>query len=190
MSIRKISCGDVPPTLWKNGKGLVRDLLHWPNEAQWQARISVADIDVDAPFSVYEDAERWFSVVQGRGVRLQLPDGWHSVVAEGAAIRFRGEDAPVCELIDGPTRDLNLMCRRSAGRAEMVAAKPGVPWSSTATLRALFSADAVTLRDGTSVEQLAPFTLAWAEGNAATWQVEVAMPRPRSWWLAFDAVPR
>jgi environmental stress-induced protein Ves len=112
------------------------------------------------------------------------------VVAEGAAIRFRGEDAPVCELIDGPTRDLNLMCRRSAGRAEMVAAKPGVPWSSTATLRALFSADAVTLRDGTSVEQLAPFTLAWAEGNAAAWQVEAAMPRPRSWWLAFDAVPR
>ncbi len=181
----------MPPTLWKNGKGLVRDLLHWPDEAHWQARISVADIDVDSPFSVYEDAERWFSVVQGNGVRLQLPGGWQRVVAEGAAAHFRGEDAPACELIDGPTRDLNLMCRRSAGRGEMTAARPGQAWHSTAALRALFSADTAILLDGSGAERpLAPFTLVWSVDSHAAWQLRSASAQPRAWWLAFDPLPR
>jgi environmental stress-induced protein Ves len=124
-------------------------------------------------------------------VRLRLPDGWHSVVADGPALRFRGEDAPACELIDGPTRDLNLMCRRSAGHGEMFPARPGEVWQSTAALRALFSADAATLLDGTGTEfQLAPFTLAWAAGTDAPWQLRSASAQPRAWWLAFDPQPR
>jgi hypothetical protein len=193
MNVHRVRCDDIAPTPWKNGKGLVRDLLHWPNAAQWQARISVADIDVDSPFSVHEGAERWFSVVQGHGVRLRLPGGWRHVLAEGAAACFRGEDAPACELIDGPTRDLNLMVPRSAGRGEMSAARPGIAWQSSAALRALFSADAVSLHGALDAPvQLPPFTLVWTDAAraASVWHIDSATPLPRAWWLAFDPVPR
>ena len=90
MSLNILRCDDVPATPWRNGAGLARDLLHWPDVADWQLRISVADIDVDSPFSVYAEAERWFAVVEGAGVRLHLPSGWQRVVAEGPALHFRG----------------------------------------------------------------------------------------------------
>lgn len=191
MSLHVLRCDEVLATPWRNGAGLARDLLHWPTSADWQLRISVADIDVDSPFSVYADAERWFAVVEGAGVRLHLPDGWHSVVAEGPALHFRGEDAPACELIDGPTRDLNLMCRRGSGAADMQRAEIGVAWNHPARLRALFSADAVTLQTETGESvALAPFTLVWAEGASSAWRISSFVPQPRAWWMSFDPQDR
>ena len=43
MSLNILRCDDVPSTPWRNGAGLARDLLHWPEPAGWQLRISVAD---------------------------------------------------------------------------------------------------------------------------------------------------
>ena len=196
MSLNVLLCDDVAPTLWRNGAGLSRDLLHWPNGANgsngsdWQARISVADIDVDSPFSVYADAERWFAVVEGHGVRLRLPDGLRSVVANGPALHFRGEDAPVCELIDGPTRDLNLMCRRGQGHADMRRAEVGVAFDEPAALRALFSADALTLSTGVGDTAIAPFTLVWTEGATGSWRIASTLTTPRAWWMTFEPVHR
>lgn len=189
MSLNILRCDEVPSTPWRNGAGLARDLLHWPEPAGWQLRISVADIDVDSPFSVYADAERWFAVVEGAGVRLRLPDGWHEMRADGTALHFRGEDAPACELIDGPTRDLNLMCRRGSGHADMLRAEPAVAFDRPARLRALFSADALTLHAGAGESvALAPFTLVWALDVHGAWRIAspAGQARPRAWWMVFD----
>jgi len=188
MSLMVLRCDDVAPTPWRNGAGLSRDLLHWPSRIDWQARISVADIDVDSPFSVYAGAERWFAVVEGRGVRLRLPDGVHRVVADGPALHFRGEDAPACELIDGPTRDLNLICRRGQGHADMRRATVGPAFDGRASLRALFSADALTLFTDAGETAVAPFTLVWADGATGTWRIGSTLPQPRAWWMTFDPV--
>jgi len=187
-TLHRILCDRVTPTPWRNGAGLTRDLLHWPDAADWRARISVADIDVDSPFSAFAGIERWFAVVEGSGVRLRLPGGVCSVVAEGPALHFRGEDAPACELIDGPTRDLNLMCRRGQGSVDMRRAEVGVAFETGARLRALFSADALTLFTDAGETAVTPFTLVWAEGATGSWRIGSTMPKPRAWWMTFDPV--
>jgi environmental stress-induced protein Ves len=188
VSLHRVPCDRVAPTPWRNGAGLTRDLLHWPGVADWQVRISVADIDVDSPFSAFAGIDRWFAVVEGHGVRLHLPDGLQDVVADGPALHFRGEDAPACNLIDGPTRDLNLMCRRGRGQADMRRADVGVAFDATARLRALFSADALTLFTDARETAVAPFTLVWAEGETGSWRIGSTLPQPRAWWMTFDPV--
>lgn len=186
-TLHAVRCDDVAPRAWRNGGGHTRELLAWPQSAEWQCRISVADIESDGPFSSFPGVDRWFAVVEGAGVLLRLPDSEHRLDRDSSALHFTGESAPDCQLVRGPTRDLNLMSVRGAGRATMQQALPGVPWIGRATLRALFSADPVTLRCG-GVDPLpvAPFTLVWAEdGVAGSWCMDSMGDDPRAWWLSF-----
>ncbi len=114
-----VRVADVAPQPWKNGGGRTRELLAWPRTDAWLVRVSVADIDADGPFSAFADIERCFAVLDGAGVVLSLPGGDVRLGPQDDAIRFAGEAAPMCRLIDGPTRDLNLMVRRGAGHARM-----------------------------------------------------------------------
>jgi len=110
------TCPFVP---WRNGGGRTRELLAWPNADDWQVRVSVAEIGADGPFSAFPGIERAFAVLDGAGVVLSLPGGDVRVGPQDDAVRFDGVEAPMCHLVDGPTRDLNLMVRSSAGRALM-----------------------------------------------------------------------
>lgn len=185
--LHAVRCDDVASQAWRNGGGRTRELLAWPQPADWQCRISVAEIESDGPFSSFPGVDRWFAVVEGAGVLLRLPDGEHRLDLFTAALHFSGESAPDCQLVRGPTRDLNLMSVRKAGRATMWRALPGVPWIGRATLRALFSADPVTLRcGGADPLPVAPFTLVWTEdGAAGNWSMDSAGGDPRAWWLSF-----
>ena len=188
MTLHTLRCDQVEPQPWRNGGGRTRELLAWPGRDGWQLRISVADIERDGPFSPYPGIERWFAVLEGAGVRLQLPGGARSIDTDSAPLHFRGEDAPGCDLLDGPTRDLNLMVQRGHGRATMQRAEPGVDFHPRATLRALFCADAVTLQiDGADARELAPFTLLWSSGGAhGLWRLHSQLERPRAWWMSFE----
>jgi uncharacterized protein len=189
MTLHTVRCDQVEPQAWRNGGGRTRELLAWPSQDRWQLRISVADIDRDGPFSAYPGVERWFAVVEGAGVRLQLPGGARLLDPDDAPLQFRGEDAPGCDLLDGPTRDLNLMAQRRHGHATMQRAEPGVDFHSRAALRALFCADAVTLKiDGSDARVLAPFTLLWCDGGAhGLWRLHSDTQRPRAWWMGFQS---
>jgi environmental stress-induced protein Ves len=182
-----VCCDDVAPQAWRNGGGRTRELLAWPQTAEWHCRVSVADIEGDGPFSAIPGVDRWFAVVEGAGVLLQLPDGEHRLDRHSAALHFTGEVAPHCQLLSGPTRDLNLMGARGRGRASMQRALPEVPWIDRANLRALFSADPVTLRrGGADALVVAPFTLVWAEDSAAgSWSIAAMGDDPRAWWMSF-----
>ena len=109
-----LRAADVPPTPWKNGGGISRDLLCWPAADDWRVRISLADITRDGPFSDYPGVTRWFAVVEGAGVVLQFADGPCARRADDAPLVFDGAAAPGCRLLAGPTRDLNLMLRGGA----------------------------------------------------------------------------
>jgi environmental stress-induced protein Ves len=104
----------VAATPWKNGGGLARDLLFWPTVEGWRVRVSLADITRDGPFSPYPGVDRWFAVVEGPGVELQLARGAHQQRLGDAPVHFDGAEAPGCRLLDGPTRDLNLMLQGGA----------------------------------------------------------------------------
>ena len=61
---------------WRNGGGTTRDLLTWPAPGDgWQLRVSVALIDRSGLFSVFGGVSRWFTVLDGAGVHLDLPSG-------------------------------------------------------------------------------------------------------------------
>lgn len=203
MTLRWVHADAVEPQPWKNGGGRTRELLTWPaRDASgkdsgdgWALRISVADIDADGPFSAFPGVDRWFAVLEGAGVRLTWPDGARDSVEPGdAPLQFRG--APHCTLLDGPTRDLNLMLRRDAGQGVMERARPGEAFAPharrRAEFRAVFAADALTLQiDGTDALRLPAFALAWADGEAhGVWRIESGAERPpRAWWIHFEPRP-
>lgn len=119
---------EVAPQPWRNGGGQTRELLAWPPGGDWSLRISLADIGSDGPFSAYPGITRWFTVVQGQGVELRFGEQTVTLGAGSGPVRFDGAAAPGCTLIDGPTRDLNLMLRGSDG--VMLPARPGQPWDA------------------------------------------------------------
>jgi environmental stress-induced protein Ves len=119
MTVQAVRLDAVPSTLWKNGLGRPRVRPAWPAPDLWLLRVCVAAIEADAPFSRFDGVDRCIAVLQGRGIVLTLPSGPATLTPEGHACTFAGEDAPDCKLMAGPTRDLNLMVRRNAGRAVM-----------------------------------------------------------------------
>jgi environmental stress-induced protein Ves len=179
-----VAADDVTPVAWKNGGGVTRELLRVarpgaPPGEDWLLRISLADIAADGPFSPFPGIARAFAVIEGAGVRLRWPATAarpareRLVQAGDAPLDFDGADAPDCHLLDGPTRDLNVMVRAAAARAELALAPPGHAWTGPAGARGVFALCAITLRrEGRPPVELAPRTLAWcAEGDTRPWSI-------------------
>lgn len=178
----------VAPQAWRNGGGTTRELFVWPTGSPWRWRISVADITQDGPFSAFDGVDRCFAVLQGGGVRLALPGAQAlDLRTDSAALAFAGEAAPDCHLLDGATRDLNLMWLRDAGQSTMQRAAAGPAWVSAAPLRALFTAEPLSLRiDGQAPQQVAAWTLAVSPHAAhQRWQLQGGGALLQAWWLDF-----
>jgi uncharacterized protein len=178
MSWSVICANDVAPQRWKNNGGWTRELLAWPRLTDWVIRVSVADIEADGPFSAFDGVQRWFGVLSGKGVRLY--DFELHVGSE--LLSFDGALAPECELVDGPTRDFNLMHRRGKGQLQVRAADEAM--AAQGRLVALFTAEGGTLNHGGRLTRLAPQSLAWREDPA---------PQPLSfegpgaaWWISWS----
>ena len=56
-----IRVDDVPAVPWRNGGGVTRELLAWPDPRNWLLRVSVADIGTSGPCSVFPGVDRWFA---------------------------------------------------------------------------------------------------------------------------------
>lgn len=200
-TVHRVPVDAMPPQPWRNGGGQTRALLTWPpGEADWQLRISVADIAADGPFSAFPGVQRWFVVLQGGGVQLGAGPALRRLTPASAPFEFAGEDAPACTLLDGPTRDLNLMLRRDAGHAALWPADE--PWilpgngntdAVSPGLRGLFCADPVCWQAGGESPQPVPaLCLLWSTDDPRPWALSPhpdALPTarpPRAWWLRFD----
>jgi uncharacterized protein len=183
--LRLIALDGVVPQPWRNGGGRTRELLAWPDAAHWQMRISVADVVHDGPFSPYPGVERWFAVVEGAGVALLFADRSERLGEDSEPLRFDGAPAPDCRLLEGATRDLNLMLRHGHCRGAMLRARSGEDWLSTAPLRALFSATPAGLRIGdTDLVPLPAGTLAvHSQAAGQCWRLASEGVAPRAWWL-------
>lgn len=215
MSLHLVSLAACAPVPWRNGGGTTRELLRWPAALpadsgggggsgvgdDWLVRVSVAEIARDGPFSPYPGIDRWFAVLEGAGVTLELPEGARPRRAGDEPIAFAGEAAPGCTLVSGATLDLNLMVRRggsaaprrsSAGSAgtSMRLARSGSSQRSRHPWRALYAhAPCRLLADG-DWHELPAGTLAWSDTNRAeTWERagegEAATPA-LAFWLSFE----
>jgi uncharacterized protein len=175
---RRIELSGVAPAPWRNGKGVTRELIAWPDAQTWRLRFSIADIENDGPFSAWPDVVREFCVLDGAGVVLSWADGRKVRLRPGTApLRFDGGDAPWAQLIEGPTRDLNLMTRGGVdARLEANDGRPrSRPWGC-------FIAECGRMTiDGQNID-MPVMTLAWFDDAPASASFD-----RRGWWIARSA---
>lgn len=106
---------------WRNGLGWTREILRLPAQGDWQLRLSIAEIEQDAAFSAFPGVERELVLLEGEGLRLRFADGrCETLLPPHQRLRFAGEDELTGELVDGTTRDFNLMWRRADLHAELL----------------------------------------------------------------------
>ena len=128
---------------WRNGLGWTRE-IHAHAKAgspgDWAWRLSIAEIEQDAPFSAFPGIDRELVLLSGNGLRLRFDDGEvRELHPPHDKLRFAGERAVTGELLDGPTQDFNLMWRRDLIDAQLwhrplvgpmvVFAEPGTMWA-------------------------------------------------------------
>lgn len=161
MNWQLVSLDDTAPQPWRNGGGTTRELLAWPAPSAWRVRLSVAEVQAAGPFSRYEGVERWFAVLQGQGVVLRVGGAEHRLTRESESFGFDGGAAVDCALVDGPTRDFNLMA--APGRASMrrVRGAAGVEVRAPALLALYAHAEPAELRTAKGDLRVPAFHLAW-----------------------------
>ena len=175
----------VAPQPWRNGGGVTRELLAWPDAATWQLRMSVADIGADGPFSAFAGVDRHFAVLSGDGVVLRWGTRRELLTADAGPAAFDGGDPPRCELLGGATRDLNLMTRRNAGRGTLQRVTAGDEWLDAAPLRAVFTTAPAQLQiDDTDAAVLPAWSLGWS-GHAARQRWRLLVDEGHAWWMAW-----
>ena len=183
---------DVPPSPWKNGGGTTRELLAWPSAQNWSWRMSVAEVESSGPFSAFEGVQRWFAVLAGAGVRLDMgqPPHQHShtVTASGAPLCFDGGSPAHCSLLGGATQDFNLMLRKGSaqGRMERVSGRLETVLHAPKIIAIYSIAMPARVQFGTEHLVLAAGSLVWRQASAGTM---VAVTAEDALWMEIEPCP-
>lgn len=145
--LRLIPAHEYRRERWRNRLGWTREILRQPDGGEWDWRLSVAEIEVDVPFSAFAGVERCFVLLHGEGLRLHLQDAAgddasatvHAVEPPHGRCRFAGERDVRAELVSGPVHAFNLMWRRARVEADLwhrplvgsmvLFAEPGECWA-------------------------------------------------------------
>jgi environmental stress-induced protein Ves len=129
---------------WKNGGGVTREIAAHPSGAALDAfawRVSVADVGEAGLFSRFPGIDRTLVLLSGAGMTLAEDGGaQHVLDMPLARADFAGEAAVSATLHDGPTRDFNLMARRSAVRGAVSVWRAGAHRVARADTVLLFCA--------------------------------------------------
>jgi environmental stress-induced protein Ves len=138
-SSRVIPANEYRRERWRNGLGWTREIHAAGAGGAWDWRLSIAEIEQDAPFSAFPGVERELVLLSGNGLRLCFDDG-DTVLLEPphGRLRFAGERTVTGQLVEGPTQDFNLMWRRDRVEAQswhrplvgpmVIFAEPGTTW--------------------------------------------------------------
>jgi environmental stress-induced protein Ves len=105
---------------WKNGGGMTREVMVWPQGADFARfdwRVSIAEVKRAGPFSTFEGIERTLMILKG-SLELDVGGRKMELSASSAPFSFDGEAA--CSGIPrgGSVTDLNVMVRRGRFRAK------------------------------------------------------------------------
>ncbi len=107
---------------WKNGGGVTTELFVIDNPKTVGAflfRLSVAKVNQNGPFSLFNNIERTLMLLDGSGFLLEFISSRKKIVVtdKKRAISFSGEEEIRCSLIDGSCTDFNVMVDSSFGEA-------------------------------------------------------------------------
>jgi len=186
---------DVAAVPWRNGGGVTRELLAWPDPHDWQLRVSVAEIEASGPFSAFQGVDRRFAVLAGDGVRLETAGHppLELTPANQLLHAFPGDVPTHCTLLGTATRDLNFMARRAQLRLRARPLRDSPRLSATAVCAGLFVTEpaAVTASTGAN-ERDAPIELAgmslawWANPQREALSLRAAPATARGWWFEVE----
>jgi len=190
---QRFSLAALAPRPWKNGGGVTREIAAFPPGAgmdAFQWRVSVADIAADGPFSAFPGIDRQIALLGGAGVRLLADDGSfdHRLDKIGAPFAFAGERGVQATLIDGATRDFNVMTRRGRCRASVLAQRGGFTLAAGTDAVLLFAVEGawhvgdqtLAAGDGLLFAAGVPATpVRAAAGSALCLTVTLVMENPR-----------
>jgi len=107
--IELIRADQYTKMLWKNGAGFTLEIARSQGEIEFDWRISMADVTTSGPFSLFPNKQRIISVLDGKGMVLQVDDLAAKTLNQGDIFAFHGENQVQSELVDGAIRDLNLI---------------------------------------------------------------------------------
>jgi uncharacterized protein len=130
MAVRIVLPGAFQAMPWRNVGGTTWEIARGclgpaGADSEWDWRLSLAEIAVDGPFSVFHDIDRLLTVLSGEGLALTLGAVPERILRPLDAIGFPGEVNVSCRLLGGPTRDLNLMVDRRRARYAAGLTRPG-----------------------------------------------------------------
>lgn len=123
---------DRPAEPWRNGGGVTREVARYPAEpdrlADFDWRVSLAEVERDGPFSAFADVDRVIVLVDGAAMTLTV-DGVRHQLRRHQPFAFDGGRPTSVHLPAGPTRDLNVMTARGRFRAtvDVLEVGPGGP---------------------------------------------------------------
>jgi environmental stress-induced protein Ves len=195
MSWHAVHLADVRAAPWRNGGGVTRELTVWPAQGEWAWRMSVAEVESSGPFSRFDGITRWFAVLQGAGVVLnvQTPGDSgesgareHRLTQNEPPLCFDGSAATDCQLISGPTQDFNLMVRDSGLPARMLRVRGNFQTAVNAPKTiAIYAIDSgASVRFNTEELYVPPATLVWRTlSKSATVEVHA----PHALWMEVSA---
>lgn len=185
MSWHLVPLAGVAPSPWRNGGGSTRELLAWPAAADWQVRISVADVERDGPFSRFDGIERWFAVLRGRGVTLRIGGDSQTLDAGSEPLRFYGGAPVQCGLVDGPTRDFNLMAPPGRARLRRLRGRQQLACAAGSLVGLYAHGESVrVVVDGEAATTVPAATLAWRQLDAPA---HLLLDAPETLWM--EVVP-
>jgi environmental stress-induced protein Ves len=121
-SIRVLRAALRVPRPWKNGGGLTREVAAHPagsDLADFDWRVSIAEISAAGPFSAFPGIDRRMAVLAGR---LSLAIGAApalELAPDLPPLEFAGEAVVFAVPLAGPVTDLNVMTRRGRCAARL-----------------------------------------------------------------------
>lgn len=127
IEIALCSLDDLEPTPWKNGGGTTCELLVYPEQGEFEWRLSLATIQHDGAFSTFDGLDRLFVPITGEPFALTHGDACPQTSQRvGEVHRFDGEWPTRAESVIGEVCVLNVMTRRGRWRAtvEWLGARP------------------------------------------------------------------
>jgi len=118
-----INVSALPASPWKNGGGTTRTIAVSPPDASlddFDWRISIAEVVSSGDFSRFPGIDRTILLLDGAGMMLHINhDGILPITALFEPYTFSGDDVARAELVNGSTRDFNVMTRRGRAHAEV-----------------------------------------------------------------------
>jgi uncharacterized protein len=188
-----VCVADIAAVPWRNGGGVTRELLAWPDPQDWSLRVSVADIHASGPFSAYLGVDRWFAVLDGGSVCLNTAGSEPRKLTPSQNVlhEFSGDAPTHCTALGPATRDFNIMARRSRIRVLQQPLPDCSQLETHAEGVGLFVVRAVELQqDSGPVWVLPDMALAWwPNPRRERLSLRLASAGTRGWWFQVDGEP-